>query len=124
VVAEFGLAAALQDTCHSLNTPSLRWQCLVFLDEDHPLALPLQVAVYRLAQELTQNVAKHAQASQATLEVETLPGWVVLHLEDDGRGFFPGPPTPRRGGQNQPLPPASGSKPCATAWPYLGAPST
>jgi PAS domain S-box-containing protein len=93
VVAEFGLAAALQDTCHSLNTPALRWQCLVFLDEDHPLALPLQVAVYRLAQELTQNVAKHAQASQATLEVGTLPGWVVLHLEDDGRGFEPDAPT-------------------------------
>jgi PAS domain S-box-containing protein len=93
VVAEFGLAAALQDTCHSLNTPALRWQCLVFLDENHPLALPLQVAVYRLVQELTQNVAKHAQASQATLEVETLPGWVVLHLEDDGRGFEPNIPT-------------------------------
>jgi signal transduction histidine kinase len=93
IVAEFGLAAALQDICRNLNTPTLHWQCLVYLDEDYPLPLPLQVAVYRLAQELTQNVAKHAQASHATLEVETLPGWVMLHLEDDGRGFEPAVPT-------------------------------
>jgi len=93
VVAEFGLAAALQDTCRNLNTPTLHWQCAVFLDEDHPLPLSLQVAVYRLAQELTQNVAKHAQASQAMLDVETTPGWVMLHLEDDGQGFEPMAPT-------------------------------
>jgi PAS domain S-box-containing protein len=93
VVAEFGLDAALQDICRDLNTPTLCWQCLVLLHKDYPLPLPLQVAVYRLAQELTQNVAKHAQARHATLEVETLPGWVLLHLEDDGRGFEPTAPT-------------------------------
>ncbi len=89
-VAEFGLAVALRDICRGLSSPQLHWQCLVHLDEEEPpLPQPLQVAVYRLAQELAQNIVKHARARHAALEVETLPGWVVLRSEDDGRGFEP-----------------------------------
>ncbi|MGI4862496.1 MAG: PAS domain-containing protein [Janthinobacterium lividum] len=87
IVAEFGLAAALHDICSSLSSPQLRWQCLVHLDAEQPLALPLQVAVYRLTQEVAQNIVKHAHATQATLEVETLPGWLVVRAEDNGQGF-------------------------------------
>jgi signal transduction histidine kinase len=89
ILAEFGLQAALQDICHSLSSPQLRWQCVVSLDEALPVPMPLQAAVYRLAQELTQNVVKHAKAKLATLEIDTLPGWLVMRVEDDGRGFEP-----------------------------------
>ncbi|MDO7873700.1 PAS domain-containing protein [Hymenobacter sp. ASUV-10] len=93
IVADFGLAAALHDICHKLKSPGLYWQCLVHLDEEYPVPEHLQVAAYRLAQELTQNVIKHAHATQATLEVETLPGWLVLRAEDNGRGFDPAAPS-------------------------------
>jgi PAS domain S-box-containing protein len=89
IVADFGLEAALQDICRSLKGLQLRWQCLVHLDDQYPVPLPLQVAVYRLAQEVTQNIVKHARATAATLEVETLPGWLVLRAEDNGQGFEP-----------------------------------
>jgi signal transduction histidine kinase len=54
-----------------------------------PLPKHLQLTVYRLAQNLAHNVAQHAYASEATLEVEVevLPNWVVLRVEDNGRGF-------------------------------------
>jgi signal transduction histidine kinase len=93
IVAEFGLEAALHDICRTLGSPQLRWQCLVHLDEDYAVPLPLQVAAYRLAQEITQNVLKHAHATYASLEVETLPGWLVLRAEDNGQGFDPAAPT-------------------------------
>lgn len=89
LLEDFGLEAALRSICRSFSGTPLRWECHVVLDEAPPLSSALQVAVYRLAQELTQNVIKHAQASRATLEVTVLPGWVVLHVEDDGRGFDP-----------------------------------
>jgi len=89
LVEEFGLETALRDICHSMRSPSFQLHCLTFLDEAHPLPRPLEVVLYRLAQELTQNVVKHAQATQATLKVETLPGWAVLRVEDNGRGFAP-----------------------------------
>jgi PAS domain S-box-containing protein len=89
IVADFGLEAALLDICRNLKGPHLRWQCLVHLDADYPVPLPLQVAVYRLAQEVTQNIMKHSRATAASLEVETLPGWLVLRAEDNGQGFEP-----------------------------------
>ena len=93
IIAEFGLQAALGDICQNLSSPALRWQCVVHLDEAYPVPQLLQVAIYRLAQELAQNVVKHAQASHATLEVDVLPGWAVLRVEDDGLGFEVGTAT-------------------------------
>jgi PAS domain S-box-containing protein len=94
IIAEFGLEAALGDICQNLSSPALRWQCVLNLDNTHPIPQLLQVALYRLAQELAQNVVKHAQARHATLEVDVLPGWAVLRVEDDGQGFEVGSVTP------------------------------
>ncbi|GGG33697.1 PAS domain-containing protein [Hymenobacter glacieicola] len=90
VLHEFGLAAGLREVCRSLSGPHLLFTCTVELDEQHPLALPLQVAVYRMAQELAQNVVKHAHATEAHLALETVPGHVLLRAEDNGVGFAPG----------------------------------
>jgi PAS domain S-box-containing protein len=88
VLAEFGLPAALHDICRTLRTPQLRFGCAIELEE-LPLPQPLQVALYRMAQELAQNVVKHAHATEASLELETVPGFVLLRVEDNGGGFAP-----------------------------------
>ncbi|NML67236.1 hypothetical protein HHL22_18685 [Hymenobacter sp. RP-2-7] len=88
LLTEQGLGPALRDLCRNLTTPQCHFTCQVWLGEQ-PLSQPLQIAVYRLAQELTHNIAKHAQASQAGLECEVLPGWLSLRAEDNGRGFDP-----------------------------------
>jgi signal transduction histidine kinase len=49
----------------------------------------VKVALYRIAQEALNNVAKHAGASQATLSLRCQPKRVELHVSDDGRGFDP-----------------------------------
>jgi signal transduction histidine kinase len=47
----------------------------------------VQVTLFRLAQELAHNIVRHADATRALLELETLPGWVSLRAEDNGHGF-------------------------------------
>jgi signal transduction histidine kinase len=91
VLEEFGLPAALQDICRKMSTPELRFSCHVELDATAvPLAPPLQMALYRMAQELAQNVVKHALgATEVSLELETMPGWVLLRVADNGPGFGP-----------------------------------
>jgi len=89
ILEEFGLEATLRSMCNTLSTPALRWHCHLVVDDSPALPPSLQLAVYRLAQELVQNVLKHAHATAATLEVEVLPAWVVLRVEDNGRGFDP-----------------------------------
>jgi PAS domain S-box-containing protein len=93
IIAEVGLAKAIREICRNFDSPALRWQCIVHLDEEHLVPELLQVALYRLAQELAQNVMKHAQASYAIIEVDTIPGWIVLRVEDNGRGFEAGATT-------------------------------
>jgi signal transduction histidine kinase len=89
LLEEFGLEKTLANICSTLSSPALRWHCHLVFEDAPSLPASLQLAVYRLTQELVQNVLKHAQASQATLEVEVLPAWVVLRVEDNGRGFDP-----------------------------------
>jgi len=90
---KFGLATALQDIGRNMSTPQLRFHCQVQLDEDAaPLAPPLQIALYRMAQELALNIVKHARgATRASLELETMPGWALLRAEDNGAGFATSP---------------------------------
>lgn len=54
-----------------------------------PVTLPphVEVALYRIAQEALQNVVKHAQATQAQVELRCDAGRALLRVTDDGRGF-------------------------------------
>lgn len=54
-----------------------------------PLPSDVQVALYRIAQEALNNVARHAGATKAKVELVRRPGHVELTVEDDGRGFDP-----------------------------------
>jgi len=51
------------------------------------LAAAIENALFRIAQEALTNVAKHAQATQATVAVEIDDGTVRLVVADDGVGF-------------------------------------
>ena len=49
----------------------------------------VKVAIYRIAQEMLNNVAKHANAKRVTLELDCKDMGVLLSVEDDGIGFDP-----------------------------------
>jgi len=57
---------------------------------DAQLPVALHVAVYRITQEALNNVARHARAKSAQVELELSPARVRLAVKDDGRGFEPG----------------------------------
>ena len=89
---DFGLAAAVRDVCRDLSTPQLRIACHVWGEEpeqEKTLPQPVQVTLFRLAQELALNIVRHAGATEATLELETIASGVSLRAEDNGHGFDP-----------------------------------
>jgi signal transduction histidine kinase len=49
----------------------------------------VQETLYHIAQEALNNVAKHSQASLATVKVRQVPGGVELEVRDNGIGFKP-----------------------------------
>jgi PAS domain S-box-containing protein len=61
------------------------------------LAPEAAVTLFRIAQEALNNVAKHAQATQAKIFLDASENRFVLTITDDGRGFDPAAPTTRLG---------------------------
>jgi two-component system, NarL family, sensor kinase len=52
-----------------------------------PLPSRVEVALYRICQEALTNVARHAEAGRADVQLVATPGQIRLVVEDDGRGF-------------------------------------
>jgi len=61
---------------------------------DKRLPAPLETALFRIAQEALNNVAKHAQAQRVEVAMTRDRGGVTLRVADDGRGFDPQAPRP------------------------------
>lgn len=51
------------------------------------LNLALQTTLYRIIQELTNNIKKHARATQVVLRVSGAAQFIYIHLMDNGIGF-------------------------------------
>lgn len=52
-----------------------------------PLPEPMQVAVFRIIEEALQNVAVHARANTALVNLEFCAGRLCVEVRDNGRGF-------------------------------------
>ena len=79
-----GLGAALQDLANGLNCPvDLQVQPGLHLDER------CEQAFYRVARESTQNIAKHAGATEVSISLSGADGRGVLEVQDNGQGFDP-----------------------------------
>ena len=79
--------------------PAIRWYAESHLQErgvvttialDRPavrLAPHLEVALFRIAQEAINNIARHAEAGRATIDLDFSADAVRIAVTDDGRGF-------------------------------------
>ena len=64
-------------------------QCSFCVREDLELPEPYATAVFRIVQESLNNIAKHADASQAVIILEKTLDAIKLVIRDDGCGFSP-----------------------------------
>ncbi|KAA9338595.1 PAS domain S-box protein [Hymenobacter busanensis] len=86
ILEDFGLKTALEELCKRI--PQQRLQVHLAVGE-LPTALPrvLETAIYRIVQELLNNVMKHAQARETFVYVEPAGRHIQVSVEDDGAGF-------------------------------------
>lgn len=85
ILQDFGLEVAVQDICRDFDSPQLRLHAEVSVSRSLPPSLAL--ALYRMVQELINNVAKHAHATEASLHLLEHDGWLELQADDNGQGF-------------------------------------
>jgi len=84
VLDDLGLAASLASLARSFPQLDIETGA-------EPCRLPAHVetAVYRIAQEALQNVAKHAAARSVQVRLMTRGDAIILEVQDDGKGFAP-----------------------------------
>jgi signal transduction histidine kinase len=90
VLMRFGLDKALQDYCHSIKEHGqlqLVYQSsgLGQMAKD----TSIEITVYRIVQELVNNIVKHANAQNALVQVTFFEDKLTVTVEDDGIGFDP-----------------------------------
>ncbi len=86
-----GLAASIEEFCKSLFYDSpVEPEIHIYgdIDQTEP---SLALSVYRIIQELTTNVAKHANATKVIVQVFKTEQELELLIEDNGKGIKPGP---------------------------------
>lgn len=76
------LLSPLLEACQAAGLTAL----LQVDGEPYPLAEPVQMALYRAAQEGLTNVRKHAQAQRVEVTLSYEPDQVALTITDDGQG--------------------------------------
>jgi signal transduction histidine kinase len=87
-LVEVELGSLLQQLAESI-TGRARVPVVVKMEGECVVPADVKVALYRIAQEALNNVAKHAGASEASVSVRCQAEQVTLQISDDGRGFDP-----------------------------------
>lgn len=86
---DLGLVAAVQWYIQEFNQ---RYPCqadLIVNGDRIRLPAEYETVLFRITQEALNNVAKHAEASRASVKLDIRPTQIDLSISDDGRGFDP-----------------------------------
>lgn len=88
-LAEFGLQVALEELMNSVNQSNALVLQMDWMGESVVLTNKVELAVYRISQELLNNSLKYSKASRISLTVTVDEGELNLAYKDNGVGFDP-----------------------------------
>ncbi len=84
----FGLDTALQDFCESIDASgALRLTYLSAVADEKTIPKTRASAIYRIVQELVNNILKHAAAKNGLVQLIGKDNNLSITVEDDGMGF-------------------------------------
>lgn len=84
---ELGIIPALNDLLEgSLKYANIKYS-LEHFNIDERLPQKIEVTIYRITQELINNIIKHSKASEVNVQLFNTNNTVILILEDNGVGF-------------------------------------
>jgi len=90
-LVKFGLDTALKDFCNEIQQSGalyISYQSIGL--ENLKINQTVEITVYRIVQELVNNIMKHAAAKNAIVQVTKTNEQLAITVEDDGLGFDTG----------------------------------
>src|SRR5690606_3741784 len=96
-LVKFGLKEALENYCENIIQSSPLDVRLQTYGLDQRLEQDTEIILYRMVQELLNNVNKHAEATQDLVQLIRESDKFTLTVEDDGKGFDANDPNHHQG---------------------------
>ena len=87
MLTKFGLDEALKDYCNTVNATKLLAVKYQSLGMETRLDKSTEIIVYRIVQELLNNILKHAAASAGFVQLIRENDRLNIVVEDNGKGF-------------------------------------
>jgi signal transduction histidine kinase/ligand-binding sensor domain-containing protein len=87
ILEEFGYVVAIEGLANKINLTGLIHFNLNVFGFKQRLQKDYELSLYRITQELINNVLKHAQAKNIFLQVGLRDETITIMIEDDGKGF-------------------------------------
>lgn len=87
VLLKLGLFNAIQDLCNNINTGRLLNISLQAYGLETRLNPGMEIMLYRIVQELLNNIIKHANATEVIIQFNKHSEKLSITIEDNGRGF-------------------------------------
>ncbi len=89
ILQHYNLYQALIHYCEQFEANGSLHIDLQFMGDTDSLDKSLELSLYRVIQELIQNIAKHARARHAAIQIRSEDPMLYISVEDDGEGFDP-----------------------------------
>ncbi len=87
IVSNFGLVVALEELVESIDNSGVISCNLNVYGLNGRLDMKIEVAIYRMVQEIINNILKHAKASKITIQINKDEDSISVSIEDNGVGF-------------------------------------
>jgi signal transduction histidine kinase len=87
VLIKLGLVQAAQELCNSINAGKLMSVSMQSYGMEQRLNASTEMMLFRIVQELLNNIIKHAYASEAIIQFNRDGDRLSVTVEDNGRGF-------------------------------------
>lgn len=86
VLLQHGLDKALRRYCNNISSASLQVR-YYFIGEEQRYVGSFELSVYRIVQELLNNIFKHSRATEASVQLSVQDAVLSISIEDNGIGF-------------------------------------
>jgi PAS domain S-box-containing protein len=86
LLKDFGLKIILEETAKRISTNAFTLECII-IGLNKRLPNTLETSVFRIIQELLNNILRHANASCAVISVRKYSKKLIIVVKDNGGGF-------------------------------------
>lgn len=86
-ITNFGLIKAIENYCRKTEQHYPLKIHIKVQDENPEISERNEIHIYRIIQELINNILKHADATDAYLTIRQHLSELIIHVEDNGKGF-------------------------------------